>query len=136
MPGLRTGSWRRPDPTAPRRGTGFRRRPVACAERVREEARSARSEGKDGKGDGASAGAAWSCDFVAPRPPSRSSHRVFRGFIAGARVETRLKHRLVGLLEKPVLEPLKKPSQTSPRINSTPSISWISSSPCSTPGMG
>jgi len=75
-------------------------------------ARSARAEGKDSTGDGASAGAAWSCAFVAPRPPSHSSHRVLRGFITGAGVETRLEHHLVELLEKPVLDPLKKRSQT------------------------
>ena len=63
-------SRRRPDP---RHGTGFRRRPAARAERARKEARSARAEGNDGTGDGA----ARSCDFVAPRPPSRSSHWIF-----------------------------------------------------------
>ena len=62
--------------------------------------------------------ARWSrmeLQFLAPCPPSCSSHRVFRGFVAGVGVETELKHRWVELLEKLVLELLNKPSQTAPK---------------------
>ena len=51
--------------------------------------------------------------FVAPRPPSRSSHRISRGFYDRAGAGAGFSARLAELLKKPVLELLKKPCQTS-----------------------
>ena len=110
-----TVSWCCSDPAVLRCGTGFRHRSAARAER------SPRGGAQHASG-GQRRHARWSrrrshveLQFLALCPPSCSGHRVFRGFVAGVGVETELKHHLLGLLEKPVLELFKKPSQTAGR---------------------
>ena len=107
-----TVSWCCSDPAVLRCGTGFRHRSAARAERSPR-----------GGAQRTSGGQRWhkrwslrrSCNFVATRSPVAPVTRFFGALSLEPESKPGWKHRLVELLEKPVLEPLEKSSQTGPK---------------------